>query len=293
MIKKRSLLKYILLNAITLGIYGLVQLSIMGDEVNKICEGDGKKQMHYMLAWLLGCITLGIYPLYWFYTAMERLKDNAYRYGNTVQPPYSGSTFLLWYLLGSIIVVGPLIAICDFIKDVNAFADAYGVVNPLPYTSNIIERNSLTPSNNYGVLSAGSGTQQDCVNMSNSSVQNFDKVPETGFAPGYRPVNLQGTLECISGDYMGIPFPMQDRDTLVIGTNAGLSNIVLSDTMHIVSGKHCVVSFNATENVYTVTDCSTNGTFINNERISKNVPTRVLSGSVMYLGDNRNAFKFK
>ena len=67
-------------------------------DINRICEGDGRDTMFYLWTWLLGIVTLGIYPLVWFYKAMDRLCDNGYRYA--VRVKHSGGDFLLWTLLG-------------------------------------------------------------------------------------------------------------------------------------------------------------------------------------------------
>ena len=73
MIKKRDIFLFILFNILTFGIYGIVIYCFIGKEVNKICEDDGKNQMLYIFAWLLGLVTLGIFPLIWIKTCMDRL----------------------------------------------------------------------------------------------------------------------------------------------------------------------------------------------------------------------------
>lgn len=42
-IKKRSLPQYILLNCLTLGVYGLIVSKEIGDEINALCKGDGEQ----------------------------------------------------------------------------------------------------------------------------------------------------------------------------------------------------------------------------------------------------------
>jgi len=124
-VKHRNIFLFILFNILTLGIYGLVVMCIIGDEINMVCEGDGKKQMHYLLALLLGIITFGIFILVWYYKAIERLRDNAYRY-NIAAINTSGAEYIIWTLLGSFIVVGPLIATIKFLGAVNLYADNVG-----------------------------------------------------------------------------------------------------------------------------------------------------------------------
>ena len=59
---KRSLLKYVLLGLITLGIYDIWQMSEVGETLNLIAtRRDGKRTMHYCLMFfLVGWLTLGI-----------------------------------------------------------------------------------------------------------------------------------------------------------------------------------------------------------------------------------------
>lgn len=58
----KSLVKYILLSLITFGIYGIVILSSVSNDINIIASRyDGKRTMHYcLLCFLVGNITFGI-----------------------------------------------------------------------------------------------------------------------------------------------------------------------------------------------------------------------------------------
>ena len=123
MIGKRGLVKLILLSIITFGIYGLYWIYKLAKDVNKICEGDGKKTGGLLKLILLGMITFGIYCIVWIYMLGDRLQDNGPKYNITIKE--SGGTVLLWYLLGSFIIVGPFIAYYIIIKNTNALADEY------------------------------------------------------------------------------------------------------------------------------------------------------------------------
>jgi hypothetical protein len=123
MIKKRGLVSYILLSAITGSIYGLFRIHVLARDVNLMCNGDGKKTGGLLKYLLLGIITLGIYDLVWLYMLGDRLQDNAKRYNLSFKE--NGGTVLLWFLLGSFIVVGPFIALHIIFKNTNALADEY------------------------------------------------------------------------------------------------------------------------------------------------------------------------
>ena len=58
----KGLLKTILLSIITFGIYGIVVMSSVSNDINVVASRyDGKKTMHYcLLVFLVGPLTLGI-----------------------------------------------------------------------------------------------------------------------------------------------------------------------------------------------------------------------------------------
>ena len=79
-IPKKSVFKFFLLSAITLGIYAIVFWHKLGKNVNSLCEGDGKRTMKYGFAFFLSVITFGVYGIIWKVKIAERLKVNAERY---------------------------------------------------------------------------------------------------------------------------------------------------------------------------------------------------------------------
>jgi predicted nucleic acid-binding Zn-ribbon protein len=128
-IKKRGLGEFIIFSIITCGIYSLYWTHKLAKDVNAICEGDGKKTSGLLKYFLLCLITFGIYGLFWMYAVEERLQDNAPRYNLTCKE--SGSTVLLWCILGALIIVGPFIALHIIIKNTNALADEYNKRIPI------------------------------------------------------------------------------------------------------------------------------------------------------------------
>ena len=87
MFKQRSFTTYMFLNALTLGIYGLVVKSQIGNEINTFCNGDGEQpRFGFIAAWLLNKIgSNGVYLPSWWYTQTKRLYANSVRYGMTVR----------------------------------------------------------------------------------------------------------------------------------------------------------------------------------------------------------------
>ena len=77
----RSLLKFLLLGPITLGIYPLVVRSTVSNDINQIAgRYDGKKMMHYcLLFFLVGWLTLGIAYIVWNHKLSTRIGNELRR----------------------------------------------------------------------------------------------------------------------------------------------------------------------------------------------------------------------
>lgn len=106
---KRSLLKYVLLGLITLGIYDIWQMSEVGETLNLIAtRRDGKRTMHYCLMFfLVGWLTLGVGWLVWYHKLSSRIGTEQAARGLPVT--VTAATYWLWNILGSLIIVGPFI----------------------------------------------------------------------------------------------------------------------------------------------------------------------------------------
>lgn len=122
---ERSLLKYILLSLVTCGIYAIVFWSSISDDINLLASRrDGQKTMHFCLVYfLVGPITCGIYSLIWFHNVSQRIGDEARARG--VATDFGASTFWLWNVLGSLIIVGPFIYINKLCKAMNGASQSF------------------------------------------------------------------------------------------------------------------------------------------------------------------------
>ena len=124
MIKQRSLLTMLLLSFITCGIYGIIFWYSYSDDMNKVCNGDGKQTQNYLIVILLSIVTCGIYYWIWMYGVGNRLQENAPRYGMTFSE--NGSTVLLWMIFVSFLCfIGSFYAMYILIKNMNFLADRY------------------------------------------------------------------------------------------------------------------------------------------------------------------------
>lgn len=115
----RSLVKFILLSLITLGIYGLVMTAHISEDVNVVCSRyDGKKTMNYwLLVFLVGPLTLEIGSFVWFHKLCSRIGAELKR--RNIDYSFGAKDFWLWNTLGLLIVVGPFVFMYKLIKAAN------------------------------------------------------------------------------------------------------------------------------------------------------------------------------
>lgn len=89
------------LSPITLGIYPMIKYTQMGYDIK---NPDGKYTFPYWIMQLfLSVITLGIFPLIWWHKICGRIGALGPSNG------FSAGTFWGWRILGSFIIVGPII----------------------------------------------------------------------------------------------------------------------------------------------------------------------------------------
>ncbi len=123
----RGLLKYILLSIITLGIYPLVIMSAVSSDINIIATRyDGKKTMHFcLLAFIFSWLTLGIAPIVWYHRISARIGKELARRG--IAYSFGAGSFWGWNVLGSIIVIGPLVYLHKLFHAMNLLSADYNV----------------------------------------------------------------------------------------------------------------------------------------------------------------------
>lgn len=123
----KSLLKTILLSLVTFGIYGLVVMSSVSNDINVVASRyDGKKTMHYcLLTFVIGPITLGIAVIVWFHKLSNRIGDELKR--RNIDYSLSASDYWLWNVLGSLIIVGPFIYLHKLFTAVNKMNEDYNL----------------------------------------------------------------------------------------------------------------------------------------------------------------------
>ena len=121
----RGLIKFILLSAITFGIYGLVAMSEVSTSINTIAsKNDGKKTMHFCLVtFIFSWLTFGILPIVWYHSISARIGAELNRRG--ISYSFGAGSFWGWGVLGSLIAIGPLVYMHKFFKAMNLLSKDY------------------------------------------------------------------------------------------------------------------------------------------------------------------------
>ena len=113
----------LLLTIITFGIYMLYLIHVMAKDTNEACKEDGNNTWGLGLYLLLSIFTFGIGPIIWQCMIISRWENYAGKNGEI--PKCTIISYLLWYILGSFIIIGPIIAFVKFIKGFNQTCKIY------------------------------------------------------------------------------------------------------------------------------------------------------------------------
>lgn len=122
----RGVFKFIILSAITFGIYGLVVMCSLSGSLNTVAsKHDGRRTMNFILvALIFSWLTFGIVPLVWYTRISSRIGDELVRR----RLPYSfgGGTFWGWGIFGSLLFgIGPFIYMHKLFKSMNYLCKDY------------------------------------------------------------------------------------------------------------------------------------------------------------------------
>lgn len=124
----RSFIKTLLLSLVTFGIYALIIYGQITDEVNLVCSRyDGRKSMnYYLLVFLVTPLTCGIAAIVWMHNICDRIGNELTR--RRVDYNFGAKDFWLWGVLGSFIVIGPLVFVHKFFTAVNKMNESYNQI---------------------------------------------------------------------------------------------------------------------------------------------------------------------
>lgn len=105
------------------------------------------------------------------------------------------------------------------------------------------------------------------------------------------PASGEARLECVAGTSVGQVYRCTSGNSLTLGRTAGRCDIALPGN-ESVSSCHCRITVNGRR--VTVTDLnSTNGTYLNEQRLMPMQPMPVQDGAVIYLGNKTCGFRIR
>ena len=125
MLQNKNVVTVVILSIVTCGIYGLVCMSSVSNDINIVASRyDGKKTMHYcLLYFIVGPITLGIAYFVWAHKISNRIGNELARRG--IAYKFSCADYWLWNILGGLILVGPFVYHHKLFKATNLMCEDY------------------------------------------------------------------------------------------------------------------------------------------------------------------------
>lgn len=122
----RALWKMIVFGLLTFGIYDIVIWCKLITELNvAACRYDGKRTMPYFAMCSIMGATFGICYFVWMHKLSNRIGAEIDRRGYDYR--FSASTFWLWSVLGSLILVGPLVYMHKLLKAMNCINEDFNI----------------------------------------------------------------------------------------------------------------------------------------------------------------------
>ena len=130
LITNRSMWKLMILNILTLGIYGIIFFIPFSFDLNKISPQGSSKQMNFLAAWGLSFFTLSVVMDIWLYQTTERIAEALEH--RKIDFEFDTSDFWKWFIFGSLILVGPFIYYNKLCKAMNLLCEDYNE-NPIVF----------------------------------------------------------------------------------------------------------------------------------------------------------------
>ena len=127
-LKRRSVLLFILLSGITLGIYPLIVMYGISKDINTIASPyDDDNTPSFIVALLLSLVTFGIYALVWSHKLANRIGGELQRRNLTYT--FGAKDFWIWNTIGCLLFgLGPLIYLDKLFKAMNNLSENFNMV---------------------------------------------------------------------------------------------------------------------------------------------------------------------
>ena len=129
----RSLLKFILLNLVTCGLYSIFFFIPFSYDIDEIYpKRDGTKTMNFFVVFVLSLFTFSIVMWVWHHHIGSRISEALE--ARRIDYKFGPRDFWLLYVLGSFLVIPPFVYMHKLCKSMNLLCEHYNV-NP----SNVAE----------------------------------------------------------------------------------------------------------------------------------------------------------
>lgn len=96
----------------------------------------------------------------------------------------------------------------------------------------------------------------------------------------------RGRVTVMKGAGVGSSVTIGSLERIRIGRNSKDSELALPSRN--ISRLHCTAEYDGMKNMYIITDYSTNGTFIGEQRLPKGIPVMLPPGTVLMLAGSDN-----
>ena len=97
------------------------------------------------------------------------------------------------------------------------------------------------------------------------------------------PAGSEQSIRCLSGEYEGAVLPLRFGDTMLIGRDRNVCNVILTNPR--VSRKHCSIQYDAATDSFKVVNYSKNGIFVDGQRLDLNRPYQFTHGTILKISD--------
>ena len=102
---------------------------------------------------------------------------------------------------------------------------------------------------------------------------------------------VAGTLKCIKGDFPAMSVDLKSDEKIIIGRDPSACSVIVGADRSDVSRTHCSVWYDPIKDSFKIKDTSSNGTFVNGQKLPKDQTVQIPDNSVISLGNGDNQFK--
>lgn len=113
---------------------------------------------------------------------------------------------------------------------------------------------------------------------------NFEPQP-----PQPKAAPAMGQVKCIKGVALNSGYRLPQDRKVIVGKSPQNATLVINNQN--ISNIHCSIRYNAGSNTYLVKDHSLNGTFVNGNRLPKDISMEYPAGTILSLADGSNEIK--